>query len=402
MATDAAATAAALATAMAGLAPIHRRYARRGRTVPSAGPAGTFDAPRPVSLPVVRFLLVVVLAAAAVLLVAPMSAPGGGTDTDPPLSGHRVEAPQVLAARIHGSAAPAETPAGTLVSIVRSNRLTAIDAASGRRTVRRVKAVAGCGPELFQTGGHIVFAGLVDTRTVVFSVPLSLDRPPRRLGSAHAFVPSATDGRVWLAGVDCSRKRMVGVREVTVDGEPTLASGRRVPGSWVLGAVKDGLVVQRGRALYVWDPGAAGTGRRLDVEAVTATQGNLLVGCPAGSNCRELAILDPNSATEIRPRLRGHRLEPDAAISPDGSLGAVPARANRRWSVALVNTRDGTTSIVPGSDTGDSYPELSWASSTGWLFFRAGTEVMAYRPGEPRAVKLPFRLRRDAIGFVAG
>jgi hypothetical protein len=351
---------------------------------------------------VVRFLLVIVLASAAVLLVAPISAPGGTDSAEPPVRGLRVAAPQVLAAPIHSSSGPAETPAGTLVSIVRSNRLTAIDAASGRRTVRRVKAVAGCGPELFQTGGHIVFAGLIDTRTVVFSVPLSLDRPPQRLGSAHAFVPSATDGRVWLAGVDCSRKRMVGVREVTVDGEPTLASGRRVPGSWVPGAVKDGLVLQRGRALYIWDPRAAGTGRRLDLDAVTAAHGNLLVGCAAGSNCSELAIMDTNSATEITPRLESHRLESDAAISPDGSLVAMPARANRRWSVALVDTRDGTTSIVPGSDTGDSYPELSWASSTGWLFFRAGTQVMAYRPGEPGAVKLPFRLRRDAIGFVAG
>jgi hypothetical protein len=351
---------------------------------------------------VVRFLLVIVLAAAAALLVTPVSAPGGGTDTNPRVRGLRVAAPQVLAAPIHSSAAPAETPAGTLVSIVRSNRLTAIDAASGRRTVRRVRAVAGCGTELFETGGHVVVAGVVESRTVVFSVPLSLDRPPRRLGSAHAFVPSATDGRVWLAGVDCSRKRMVGVREVTVDGESTLASGRRVPGSWVAGAVKGGLVVQRGRAVYIWDPRAGGTGRRLDLGAVVAAHGDLLVGCSAESNCRELAILDANGATEIRPRLQGHWLESDAAISPDGSLVAMPARANRRWSVALVDTRDGTTSIVPGSDTGDSYPELSWASSTGWLFFRAGTQVMAYRPGEPRAVKLPFRVRRDATGFVAG
>jgi hypothetical protein len=352
---------------------------------------------------VVRFLLVIVLGAAAVLLVAPMSAPGGGAGSaEPPVAGLRVAAPQVLAAPIHSSARPADTPAGTLVSIVRSNRLTAIDAASGRRTVRRVRAVASCGTELLETGGHIIVAGVIESRTVVFSVPLSLDRPPRRLGSAHAFVPSATEGRVWLAGGDCSRKRMVGVREVTVDGEPTLVSGRRVPGSWVPGAVKGGLVVQRRRALYVWDPRAAGPGRRLDLDSVIAAHGNLLVGCAAGSNCRELAILDANSATEIRPRREGHRLHSDAAISPDGSLVAVPARADRRWSVALVNTRNGTTSIVPGSDTGESYPELSWAASTGWLFFRAGTQVVAYRPGEPRAVKLPFRLRRDAIGFVAG
>jgi hypothetical protein len=313
----------------------------------------------------------------------------------------RNSAAQVPAVPIHRSAG-GETPTGTLVSIVRSNRLTAIDAASGRRTVRQVSAVAGCGAELFQIAGHIVFAGLIDSRTVVFSIPLSLNRPPRRLGSAHAFVPSATEGRVWLAGVDCSRNRMVGVREVTVDGEPTLASGRRVPGSWVHGAVKGGLVVQRGRALYIWDPRTARTGRRLELDALTATQGDLLVGCAAGSKCRELAILDPSSSTEVTARHEGHRLQPDATVSPDGSLVAVPAHAKRRWGVALVNTRDGTTSIVPGSDTGDSYPELSWAASTGWLFFRAGTRVMAYRPGEPRAVKLPFRLRADALGFVAG
>jgi hypothetical protein len=330
---------------------------------------------------VLRFVLVIVLAAAPVLLVAP--------------------AAQLPAAPVRSSAGPVEAPAGTLVSIVRSNRLTAIDVASGRRTVRQVRAVAGCGPELFQTAGHIVFAGFVDTRTVVFSIPLSLDRPPRRLGSAHAFVPSATEGRVWLAGVDCSSNRMVGVREVKVDGEPTAASERRVPGSWVHGAVTDGLVVQPGRTLYVWDP-EAGTRRRLDLDAVTATHGDLLVGCAQGSNCRELAILGASDATEIRAPHHGHRPQPDAAISPDGSLIALPARANRRWSVALVDARDGTTSIVPGSDTGDSYPELSWAPSTGWLFFRAGAEVMAYLPGQPRAVKLPFRLGPDAVGFVAG
>jgi hypothetical protein len=350
---------------------------------------------------VVRFVLVLVLAAAAVLFVAPSSVPGGSRPAERPARDVRVGAADVRPAHA-AELSPARRPAGTLVSIVDSNRLTAIDAATGRRTVRRVTQVAGCGPELFETGGHVVFAGIVKTRTVVFSVPLSLDRRPRRLGSAHAFVPSATEGRVWLAGVDCTQKRMVGVREVTVDGEPTLSSDRRVPGSWVPAAAEDGLVVQRGRASFLWDPRAPGTGRRVDLDAVTATRGSLLVGCAAGSNCDELAIFDSKTGAEIGIRHEGHRLQADATISPDGSLVAVPARANRRWSVALVNTRDGTMSIVPGSDTGDSYPELSWAASTGWLFFRAGTEVMAYRPGEPRAVKLPFRLRRDAIGFVAG
>jgi hypothetical protein len=344
-------------------------------------------------------MLFLVVATATVLFVAPLAIPGGTGPAERQARELRVAAAEL---RVGPAASRAGRPAGTLVSIVGSNRLTAIDAASGRTTVRRVKAVAGCGPELFQTAGHVVFAGVVDSRTVVFSVPLSLDRPPRRLGSAHVFVPSATEGRIWLAGVDCSRKGMVGVREVTVDGETTVANGRRVPGSWVAAAAKDGLVVQRRRESLLWDPRAARAGRRLDLEAVTATQGNLLVGCPAGSSCRELAILDSRRGTEIRVRHEGHRLEPDAAFSPDGSLVAAPAFANGRWSVALVNTRDGATSVVPGSDTGDSYPELSWADSTGWLFIRAGTDVMAYRPGQPHAVELPFRLPDSALGFAAG
>ena len=52
-----------------------------------------------------------------------------------------------------------------------------------------------------------MFAGLRRGRTTVFAAPLALDRPPVRLGAAHAYVPSATDGRVWLAGVDCDRRR---------------------------------------------------------------------------------------------------------------------------------------------------------------------------------------------------
>ena len=59
---------------------------------------------------------------------------------------------------------------------------------------------------------------------------------------------------MWLAGLDCDRPAMVGAREVTVGGRVTVASRRRVPGSWLAAAVHGGLVVQRGRSLLVWDP----------------------------------------------------------------------------------------------------------------------------------------------------
>jgi hypothetical protein len=176
-----------------------------------------------------------------------------------------------------------------------------------------------------------------------------------------------------------------------------------VPRGWLAGAVEDGLVIQRRRTLAVWDPQTRANGRRLPLEAVADTHGNRLIGCRP-SRCRELVIVDAGTGDQVpvRPK-RPYRLDLGAEFSPDGALLAAPAVANRRWSVALADTRDGTTTIIPGSQTGRAYPALSWAASSGWLFFRAGGErIMAYRPGVPRAVALPFRLPRRALAFMAG
>lgn len=295
-----------------------------------------------------------------------------------------------------------ERPEGTLVFVLRSSRLGAIDVASGRTIFRRVPALAACGPELHVTGRHVVFAGVRRGRTMVYSAPVSLERPPTRLGAAHAFVPSATEGRVWLAGVDCSRRAMVGVREMTVDGQITVSSDRRVPKGWIAGATERGLLVQRRHQLAVWDPRARGGARRLALEAVGDVHANRLIGCPR-SRCRKLVLVDAalGSTVPARPQ-PPYRLDLGAEFSPDGSLVATPAVANRRWSVALVNTRTGRTRIVPGSRTGTAYPTLSWAHSSGWLFFRAGGgRIRAYRPGTRRAIELPVRLPRRALAFMA-
>ena len=297
-----------------------------------------------------------------------------------------------------------EQPAGTLVYVSGSNRLTAVDVATGRRRVRRVPSVASCGPELHVTAGHVVFAGVQRGRTTVFAAPVSLARPPVRLGAAHAFVPAATEGRVWLAGLDCDRPAMVGVREVTVGGRVSVASRRRVPGSWLAAAVRGGLVVQRGRSLLVWDPSTGRTLRRLPLAAVTEAHGHLIVGCTARSRCRDLAIVDAATARSVvaRPPRRRH-LDVGVALSPDGKLLAAPVRQKRRWSVALVDTRSGATAIVRGSQSGTTYPQLSWSRSSGWLFIRArGGRVLAHRPEASRAVRLPLRLPHEAAAFAAG
>lgn len=291
-----------------------------------------------------------------------------------------------------------ERPAGTLVVLSGENRLTAIDVSSGRRVTRRVRSLPACGAELFVTGGHIVVSAVIKGSTTVFSIPLALDRRPTRLGTAHAFVRSPTDGRVWLAGTDCDRRGMVGVREVSVDGEVTFESDRRVPGNFVAAAVPHGLVVSRERELFVWDPGT-GRQRGLSLEMAFGTHGSLLAGCAARSDCKDLAVVDATTGrTVARP---GGRLDVGATFSPDGSWLAVPAVAGRRWSVALVDPRTGAVTRVRGSGARNWYPDLRWSSS-GWLFIRAGARVKAYRPGAARAERLPIRLPDSTVGFAAG
>jgi hypothetical protein len=122
----------------------------------------------------------VALLGVSALGLALAAALAGGRSTDEPLTPER--------------------PAGTLVFLSQGNRLTAVDVATGRRTTRRVQGVATCAPEMYVTGGHVVFAGFRKRRTVVYSVPVGLDERPGALGTAHQFVRSATDGRIWLVG----------------------------------------------------------------------------------------------------------------------------------------------------------------------------------------------------------
>jgi hypothetical protein len=288
-------------------------------------------------------------------------------------------------------------PTETIVFVSDANRLTAVDVATGRRTSRRIRTIPACGAQLFVTGGRIVFTGRARGLTTVFSIPLSLDRRPTRLGSAHILVRSATDGRVWLAGTDCDNREMVGVREVAVDGTVTFASDRRVPG-WMEAATPDGLVFHRRRTLNLWDP-ATGARRRLGLQWSAAAHGSLLAGSPSGSDA---AILDTASGHVVAAHPPGrHELDMGGAFSPDGSLLATPARAGRRWSVALVDAKTGRATIIPGTRSGMDYPELTWSRSSGRLFIRVLRTVKAYRPGDARAATLPFRLPASAAAWAA-
>lgn len=284
-----------------------------------------------------------------------------------------------------------------IVYVSGSNRLNAVNVASGRRVTRTIASVPACGPELIVDAGRVVFAGITRKRTTVLSLPLSLTGPPKRLGKAHMFVPSGTPGRVWLAGVDCDVRRLIGARELTVRGRTTAASPRRLPRGWLAGAVSSGLLVQRGRRPRLWSPESGRLGPRLPLDGVHDTHRDRAVGFALGSRARRLAVVNAGSGT-LRTVLppRGYTFWDAAELSPDGSLvgASVTRRGRVGWALALARASGGRAWLVPGSrTTGRTAPVASWSAASGRLLFRVPDgAVKGYMPGEARAASTPVTL----------
>ena len=289
---------------------------------------------------------------------------------------------------------PAPQPAESIVFVSGANRLNVVDVATGEAQSREMKSLAACGPELVVDEGRVVFAGMTRRQTTVMSLPLSLEGRPLRLGNAHAFVPSAAPGRVWLAGTTCTVAHMTGARELTVDGTETVASTRRLPRGWLAAAVPSGLVLVQGRRPRVWSPQTGRLGARLPLDGVEDAHGNLLAGCALHARCHRFAVVDSRSGNRraLRPP-RGYTPSGSPQFSPDGSLVAFPVVRGRRWALALGSGGGGQATLVPGSRTGRVFPSSDWSRSSGRLLFRApGGLVKAYVPGSSRATQTEVRI----------
>jgi hypothetical protein len=320
----------------------------------------------------------------------------------------------MLAAALAGCDGGASSPTRHARSIgklflegpAKHGNLIAVDTHTGR--IRRLPIKAACGDAqncLVPSGGKLVIGSV--GRTYVYD-PRRPGRPrAQRIGNGWIIVPSATDGRVWLAILDRSRGVLRAIREQTVDGRVTQSG--RPPGageSWPVGAVEPGLLFQtvRGHRAYLrlWDPKTRKVTLRTPGLFPIDTHDDLVASCD--EPCSRLAITDVRSGktTRVKPPA-GHafRASDDGAFSPDGSLLALPvasvARARNpghgRWSMArsmaLVNVGRGTPRIIRGSRLDPDYRTMSWSASDGRLFFSAGGgRVMAYRPGSPRATSL--------------
>jgi hypothetical protein len=262
-------------------------------------------------------------------------------------------------------------PSGTLYLAGRSpGTLTRVDTATGAVVVKTgVRALGGGDPPFMVafTGGRLVTFAL--GRSTSFAPDL---RSSRSLGEAWFYLPSATPGRVWnVLKTPGSNVTFRGVREVGVDGRVYLTRRWKVPG-WPLGAVSDGIVVQR-RRLEVWSPLTRTRVRRLPGTFPVAFRGNVV----ASIQGHRLFIDDRAIAGRFDPSWMG-------AFSPDGLLLALSS--GRR--IAVVDVATGVVSSVVGARTDRLYGRLAWASS-GWLFWTAGEgRLGAWRPGE-RARLLP-------------
>src|SRR3954471_12768370 len=171
-------------------------------------------------------------------------------------------------------------PSGSLYLAGREpGTLIHVDTATGAVTTKTgVREMGGGDPPFLValTGGRVVTFAL--GRSTSFAPDLS---DPRSLGEAWFYVPSATPGRVWnILKTPHSNVTFRGVREVGVDGRSVLARRWKIPG-WPLGAVTDGIVMQR-RRLEVWSPLTQKFVRRLPGLFPIAFRGNTIASAEDG------------------------------------------------------------------------------------------------------------------------
>ncbi|HEX2235367.1 MAG TPA: hypothetical protein VHK89_03735 [Actinomycetota bacterium] len=238
-------------------------------------------------------------------------------------------------------------------------------------------------------GSRLVFRGALAgdaARTATFAMDLDLS-DLESLGRSWYFVPSATEGRMWLALLDPrsppTERALAAVKEVTVDGRVTVPRVP-LPGRWstLVGAVTHGLVFQEGRGLVVWDPAVSDVVLRMPGSFAVGTHGSLIAWCDDG--CRQLHLSDARSGRDVRvPPGPGFRFRETyfGAFSPDGSQLAVPVsvKGERGTRIALVDVARATARLVEGSRVGRSYGSMTWSTSGERLYANAGGgRIMVY------------------------
>lgn len=303
--------------------------------------------------------------------------------------------------------APVDAPTGTLYLVsLRATTLLVVDVASGRVRPAPTPIAGGDPPyQLARSGDRLVMYG--GNRT--YSVSLDMRFSRLDLGESWYFVPSATEGRVWLMVLDSASpvRDLAAVREVAVDGGITLAPEARPPsrGPSILAAVDAGLLYQERERLALWDPRSDRVLLRLPGPFVADTHANLVAWCDAG--CARFHITDAGTGEDmpVAPGEDFHFEETyNGAFSPNGRVLALPVQTSiGETGVALVDVESARARLIPGAVLDPSYQAMAWSPDGKWLFLAAeDRRISAYSFSDERLVLLPTVLDHDVIDMEAG
>jgi hypothetical protein len=312
---------------------------------------------------------------------------------------------------------PLTEPSGTLfVQLLRPGEpIAVIDLPAGKPTiVRRLRLAAGDAHfRLHRTGRRLVYRGVRGT----YAIDLDLTGRPQKLGEAWYFIPSATEGHVWLTWLDRHSPETVrdlrSVTEVTVRSRVTVRPGRRPPcrGPTVLAAVEGALLCQAGaRRLDAFDPRTGRIIRRLPGPFPLDTHASLVAWCAERCPTLHLTDIATGANTAVAPSDHFRFEESyEGAFSPGGSLLATPvvirgrhaSPTSIRRKVALIDVARGTARLITDSRLSD-YGNMAWSSSGEWLFLDAGGgRIMAHHARSGRTTLLPFILGSQLLDLAA-
>ena len=282
----------------------------------------------------------------------------------------------VLLALLAGCGETRTSGAGPTLYLAGDNELWIVDADSGR--VRHENR-ADLGP------GDPPHKVLARGRRVLIGSPY---------GSRAFFLPSARPDRVWVIDLEPGRSLVLGVREVTVNGETTVPATRPPTPRWPLGAVRDGLLLEGDESVIVWDPRTDRIVRRLAISPGQLGPGSAdVVTMCSDAYCSVLRLID----VETRARRDVDaplNLTPEpwsGAFSPDGRMLAIPLRAAGQpqtavRKLALVDVASGRLAVVPGSTVPAGYTLVAWSADGRHVFLTGGDRgkhrvIVGYRLG---------------------